>query len=138
MLRSLNLPVAKILAVHTGGREAKKASSDVAKGLEAQLVLAKGAQVMLTANLWTEGGLVNGSIGNIHDLIFVENGPPSLPVAVLIRFDQYEGPSFTTPEGDRVVPISPIKCTWKSKTGTVCSRIQIPICLAWAITVHKS
>ncbi|PKY59036.1 hypothetical protein RhiirA4_481464 [Rhizophagus irregularis] len=33
-LRSLNRPVAKILAVHTGGREAKNADSDTAKGLE--------------------------------------------------------------------------------------------------------
>ena len=37
-------------------REAKKANFNVAKGLEAQLLLAKGACVMLTANLWTEGG----------------------------------------------------------------------------------
>ena len=33
-LRSLNAPVAKILAVHTGGNEAKNADSDVAHGLE--------------------------------------------------------------------------------------------------------
>jgi ATP-dependent exoDNAse (exonuclease V) alpha subunit len=93
---------------------------------------------MLTANLWTEGGLVNGSMGTIHDIIFVETGPPSLPVAVFVKFDLYEGPSITTPEGDKVVPIIPIKRTWESKNGTVCSRFQVPICLAWAITVHKS
>ena len=138
MLRSLNSPVAKILAVHTGGREAKKANSDVAKGLEAQLLLAKGARVMLTANLWTEGGLVNGSMGTIHDIVFVENGPPSLPAAVFVKFNFYEGPSITTPEGDKVVPIVPIKRTWESKSGMLCSRFQVPICLAWAITVHKS
>ena len=51
MLRRLNRPVAKINAVHTGGREAKRANSDVAMGLEAQLLLAKGCRVMLTANL---------------------------------------------------------------------------------------
>jgi ATP-dependent exoDNAse (exonuclease V) alpha subunit len=111
MLRSLNQPVAKILAVHTGGREAKKAISDVAKGLEAQLLLAKGTRIMLTANLWTEGGLVNGSMGIIHDIIFVEQGPPSLPVAVFVKFDHYKGPSITTPEGDEIVPIVPIKRT---------------------------
>jgi hypothetical protein len=138
MIRSLNRPIAKILAVHTGGSEAKKADSDVAKGLEAMLLLAKGARVMLTANIWTEGGLVNGSMGTILDIIFAETGPPSLPAAVLVKFDLYEGPSITTPEGDEVVPIVPIKRSWEGKGGSVCSRLQVPICLAWAITVHKS
>ena len=55
-LRSLNCPIAKIKAVHTGGSEAKNADSDTAKGLESQLLLAKGARVMLTANLWTKFG----------------------------------------------------------------------------------
>ena len=56
MLRNLNRPVAKIITVHTGGQEAKRANSEIAKGLEAQLLLAKGSRVMLTANIWTEAG----------------------------------------------------------------------------------
>ncbi|CAG8802972.1 2782_t:CDS:2, partial [Cetraspora pellucida] len=55
-LKSLNCPIAKIVATHTG-IGAKNADSDVAMGLEAQLLLAKGAQIMLTANLWTKAGL---------------------------------------------------------------------------------
>jgi hypothetical protein len=43
MLRDLNRPVAKIIVVHTGGQNAKCANSDVAKGLEGQLLLAKGS-----------------------------------------------------------------------------------------------
>ena len=138
MLRTLNQPVAKIHAVHTGGHKAKKANSKVAKGLKAQLLLAKSARVMLIANFWTEGGLVNGSMGTIDDIIFAETGPPSLPAVVFVKFDLYEGPSITTPEGDNVVPIVPIKRTWKSKSEKSYSRLQIPLCLAWAITVHKS
>ena len=137
-LKELNRPIAKILAVHTGGREAKKASSDVAKGLDSQLLLAKGARVMLTANIWTEAGLVNGSMGTIQDIIFEGQGPPSLPIAVLINFDNYEGPTISNTEGVKVVPIVPIKRTWEGKDGTQCSRLQVPICLSWAITVHKS
>ena len=137
MLRSLNSPVAKILGVHTGGREAKKANSDVAKGLDAQLLLAKGARVMLTANIWTEVGLVNGSMGTIQDILF-EQGPPSLPVAVFISFEKYEGPTISNSEGVKVVPIVPIKRTWEGKNGRQCSRLQVPIRLAWAVTVHKS
>jgi ATP-dependent exoDNAse (exonuclease V) alpha subunit len=137
-LKALNRPIAKILAIHTGGREAKKANSDMAKGLDSQLLLAKGARVMLIANIWTEVGLVNGSMGTIQDIIFEGEGPPSLPIAVLINFDKYEGPTISNTEGINVVPIVPIKRTWESKDGTQCSRLQIPICLSWAITVHKS
>ena len=50
-LRSLNSPVAKINAVHTGGSEARKADSDVAKGFEPYLLLARGSRVMLRTNL---------------------------------------------------------------------------------------
>jgi ATP-dependent DNA helicase PIF1 len=137
-LRSLNVPVAKILAVHTGGNEAKKADSDIAHGLEAKLLLARGARVMLTSNLWTEAGLVNGAIGTVQDILFGEDqGPPSLPVVVFVSFDNYEGPAITSLEGTKVVPIAPIRRTWEGKSG-ICSRLQIPIRLAWAITVHKS
>jgi hypothetical protein len=50
-LRYLNAPVAKILAVHTGGNEAKKADSGIAHSLKAKLVLARGSRIMLTTNL---------------------------------------------------------------------------------------
>lgn len=138
-LKSLNCPVAKVLATHpSGGREAKIADSDMAKGLEAQLLLARGARVMLTANLWTEGGLVNGAMGTVKDILFEDNGPPYLPTAVFIEFENYKGPAITALDGTKVVPIVPIQRTWESKSGLSCSRIQIPVCLAWAITVHKS
>ncbi len=138
MLRSLNCPIAKIYAVHTGGREATKADYNTAKGLEAYLLLARGARIMLRANLWTEVGLVNELIGIIEEILFEEGQrPPSLSIAVLIEFNDYNGPAITTMEGKRVVPILPIRQTWESK-NVVCSRLQIPISLAWAVTVHKS
>ncbi|GES80911.1 ATP-dependent DNA helicase Pif1-like [Rhizophagus clarus] len=108
-LRSLNAPVAKIQAMHTGGNEAKKANSDTAHGLEAYILLARGARVMLMANLQTDIGLVNGSMGTVQDIIFNEDqGPPCLPIAVLISFDNYKGPTITSLKGERVVPIAPI------------------------------
>jgi len=64
-LRSLNIPVAKIQAVYTGGNEAKKANSDTAHGLKTHILLARGAKVMLMVNLQTETGLVNSFIETI-------------------------------------------------------------------------
>ena len=93
---------------------------------------------MLTANLWTEAGLVNGSMGTVKDILFEDDGPPALLTAVFIKFDKYNGPTITSAEGEEVVPIVPIKCSWEDKNGTMCSRLQIPVRLAWAITVHKS
>src|SRR4051812_30689937 len=76
-------------------------------------------------------------MGTIQDILFKEDqGPPSLPIAVLISFDNYKGPTITSLEGEKVVPIAPIRRTWDGKTG-VCLRLQI-VRLAWAITVHKS
>jgi ATP-dependent DNA helicase PIF1 len=138
-LRSLNVPVAKILAVHTGGSEAKKADPDTVRGLEAQVLLARGARIMLTANLWIEAGLVNGSMGTVQDILFKEDqGPPFLPIAVLISFENYKGPTITSLEGIEVVPITPIRRTWEGNSGIICSCLQVPVRLTWAITVHKS
>jgi len=50
-LRSLNGPVARINAIHTGSVEVHKADSNTAKGLESQLLLIRGARIMLRTNL---------------------------------------------------------------------------------------
>ena len=45
---------------------------------------------------------------------------------------------MTALDGTKVFPIVPIRRTWEGKNGTSCSRLQVPVCLAWTITVHKS
>ena len=133
MLHASGHPVATIKAVHSGPNAAK-ASAEDASGLEPIICLACEARVMLTANIWVEMGLVNGAMGTVVAICY-KNGeaPPHLPIAVTVRFDSYRGPTLS----DGTVPITPIRCNW-SASGASCSRLQLPLKLAWAVTIHKS
>jgi hypothetical protein len=64
-LRILNSSVARINAIHTGSNEAHKTDLELAKGLKAQLLLARDAKVMLRSNLWMEADLINGSVDTV-------------------------------------------------------------------------
>ena len=131
-LQASGQPIATIKAVHTGPN-AGKVSADDAGGLEAVVCLAKSARVMLTSNLWVDVGLVNGAMGTVQAICYRTGGPPDLPIAVMIHFDSYSGPTF--PDG--TVPITPLRRCWSSSGGQ-CSRLQLPLKLAWAVTIHKS
>ena len=132
-LHACSQPVAMIKAVHTGAN-ASKASADDAGGLYPVVCLAEGARVMLSSNLWVEMGLVNGSMGSIQAICYNEGAaPPDLPVAVTVLFDSYTGPTLS----DGSVPIAPIRHSW-SASSSRCSRLQLPLKLAWAVTIHKA
>ena len=132
-LHSNDQPVAVIKAVHSGAG-AIKASADDAGGLEPVVCLAHGARVMLTTNLSVQVGLVNGAMGTVVAICYDDDGesPPRLPVAVTVRFDSFSGPTLS----DGSVPITPLRRTWLS-TDKTCSRLQLPLKLAWAVTIHK-
>ena len=127
-------PIATIKAVHTGPNVAK-APADGAGGLEPVICLAHSARVMLTSNLWVEVGLVNGAMGTIQATYLLPYWWTTglLPIAVMVKFDKYSGPTFH----DGTVPITPLRRTWSS-SGAQCSRLQLSLKLAWAVTIHKS
>ncbi len=131
-LHACGQPVATIKAVHSGPN-ASKGSSDDAGGLEPVVCLAKGARVM-SSNLWVDLGLVNGAMGTVQAICYkTGQAPPSLPVAVTVLFDHYSGPTLS----DGTVPITPLRRSWSS-SGSSCSRLQLPLKLSWAVTIHKS
>ena len=103
-------------------------------GLEPVTFLAKGAKVMLTMNLWPSVCLCNGATGTV--IYHNEHQPPDLPIAVIVQFDDYTGPSISdsTPS---CVPTSPLTVTSQSFC-TVHERQQLPLTLAWALTIDKS
>ena len=58
-----------------------------------------------------------------------------MPLCALVRFDTYDGPAFF-PDDPKVVPIVPATSHFGSDKSM--SRTNLPLILAWAITIHKS
>ena len=134
-LKELRKPIIFIKARHNKS-SAVKVSAEEFGGLFPNLYLCIGARVMLTRNLWVSKGLCNGSMGYVVDVVYSEGfETPSLPVAVIVQFDGYTGPSFF--EKERCVPIIPVTSA-VDISGNILERQQIPLKLAWAITIHKA
>uniref|UniRef100_A0A8D9F567 ATP-dependent DNA helicase PIF1 n=1 Tax=Cacopsylla melanoneura TaxID=428564 RepID=A0A8D9F567_9HEMI len=83
------------------------------------LVLKEGAQVMLLKNINVATGLVNGARGFV--LKFSPEGPP------VIKF-----------KTGIVHTLQPEKWVVKCPNGSLLTRRQIPLKLAWAFSIHKS
>ena len=89
---------------------------------------------MLRTNLWTAGGLINGTLDYVREIIYSNNdSPPQLPEAIMVEFDDYQGPYLYK----KLFPIIPLTRTW-THNNIQCSRTQIPLMLSYSITIHKS
>ena len=94
------------------------------------MLLCPGQRVMLTSNLWVSAGLVNGSLGQVVDIFYKsQHHPPQLSTFVVVNFQKYIGPAWDT-NNPTFLPIPPIQ-----RGG---GRTQIPLKMAWALTIHKS
>jgi hypothetical protein len=142
---SLTSPAIQVEAIHEGVG-AEKVESSNAGNLAKQLPQCVGCRVMLTRNLWTNVGLVNGARGTVHDISWKDDADAlrDPPEVIMVAFDDYDGPGFTMPsgetlrrEGKLVVPILRVRQDFMVGTNS-CARAQFPLLVSYAITVHKS
>ena len=136
-LAAANRPVKKILLIYTG-RNILKVSIEDVDNLPTELLVCISAQVILTANLQTEKGLVNRLIGTIEDILqgTGQDLSISIPSALLVCFSEYSGPDFPIYRS-KIVLIFPITRQFNYK-GVPYTYKQFPLRLAYTITVYKS
>ena len=105
----------------------KKKDQDVSDsaGLESNLKIGVNSRIMLRRNIDIEKGLCNGALGTVKKLYINTLGKVT---CLDILFD---GHSVCT----KLEKVSAQFELWKNAFAI---RKQFPICLAWAITIHKS
>ena len=111
-------------------------------GLHGTLKLAISARVMLTANVDVSDGLVNGARGVVVHIVTNTN---SEVASILVKFDNSRvglKAIQTSPHRARfanAVPLSKYEVVFfaKGKRGSEIKRLQFPLTLAWATTIHK-
>ena len=104
----------------------KNMADSLSKEMPDEVRLKVGAQVMLTRNKDLENNLVNGSRGVVTRF---EKGKDGVSVVPVVRFDCGVVTSIAPVEAVRYNPDGGAGCL---------ARLQVPLKLAWAITVHKS
>ena len=125
ILKQLNMQIAHCFAEQ---RNQNTHQSIDDEQLELKVLLVVGQQVMLTANLWVQAGLVNDSLGKVIDIVYKTNEqPPTFPSFVVVKFLHYKGPLWDA-SNPTYVPISAI---------TRGSRKQLPLRMAWGLTIHR-
>jgi hypothetical protein len=110
--------------------------------LAQKVQLAVGARAMLIANIDVSDGLCNGVFGTVKGIEF--RNSQDMPKVVYMEFDsgrvgaKAKRTQRVPPQYSDCVAIAPLKDTFQIK-GRTCSttREQIPLKLAWAVTIHK-
>ena len=115
-------------------------------GLDSEILVKENCRVMLTTNIDINDRLINGQIGTIKKIAV--NQTTNKPAVIYIKFDDLQAGiksiqkcTANYAREHSAVPIQPVLARIKLRPGKPSSpeiqRLQFPITLAWACTVHK-
>jgi hypothetical protein len=123
---------------------ASRQACDMFGQLRRVVHLVEGAPVMIICNLRTPAGLVNGARGKVVGVVLRRDAADrdlrkavsaSDVKYVVVDVPKYCGPVIY-PGHPTFVPIEPTTVRHKRMKGW--ERLQLPLVLAWGITIHKS
>lgn len=147
--RAVGHHVCKIDALHNCD-QARKGGDDKADCLPIVFYVSVKSKVMLTYNIDTSTGLVNGATGVVCDIVFAPNERPSSttqPVTVVVDIPTYTGTAFFQDHVDPIsgstvsrktwVPLQRKTIEWYAKNKVTMQRTAFPLSLAWAWTPWK-
>ena len=153
MLSTLKVPLETLKAIDKKPHDLKdfnpKNDPRFTGGLPDEITVAIGAKIMLTRNVDILDGLVNGSQGTIKMFIKRKDDSSTRIIAMLVQFDDTTTGSNARRQSrfpvenklyQTATPVvrSEISFTLSSKNkGLKMTRLQFPIKLAWACTIHK-
>ncbi|CAB3983986.1 ATP-dependent DNA helicase PIF1-like [Paramuricea clavata] len=115
-------------------------------GLHTKILIKENARVMLTTNVDISDRLINGQLGTVIK-VSVDN-VSNKPSTIFVKFDDsnagvsaVRNSSSSFARENNLVPIKPVLARIKVRPGKPSSpemqRLQFPVTLAWACTVHK-
>jgi hypothetical protein len=95
---------------------------------------------MRRKNLWTAAGLVNASLGVIHEVML---DPETGNFVALVDFGSYKGPRAFINCPKTVIPLVFSKAEFQVGIGRngkkpLATRDQLPLVMSWATSIHKS
>ena len=105
-------------------------------GLEALLRIAVGVRVMLRHNIDVQDGLVNGACGFVEQIDADEE--TNEVGNIWIAFEKNAGAKWCAENDTSCVAISRRSASFLDIEGSKASRLQFPLVIAKAISIHKS
>ena len=153
-LEQLNEPLYRLIAIDQYPQHVSKQDIDrvLARGrsetggLDSEILIKVNSRVMLTTNIDISDRLINGQMGTVTKVAINRN--TNKPSVIYIKFDDSQaGINAIQKHPDQYaretssVPLVPVLARIKVRPGKPSSpelqRLQFPLTLAWACTVHK-